>query len=197
MKKTFLKEKIRISMALFLCIETATPVCSVAISSDHQLIGLKESTKKNSHSEIITVFIEELLNENKLTAFQLDAIVVSKGPGSYTGLRIGVSTAKGLCYALGIPLISVNTLYSMAAGIKKTQQDSLAKDHLFCPMIDARRMEVYAALYDNNLNEIRETKAEIIDSDSFQDHLSSNPVLFFGASAASFKTGIEISYELY
>ena len=105
-------------MTLILSIETATPVCSVALAKDHEVIALKESTKKNSHSEIVTVFIEELLRENHFAFSGLDAVAVSKGPGSYTGLRIGVSTAKGLCYALDIPLLSVNTLLT----VKQTQK---------------------------------------------------------------------------
>ena len=170
-------------MTLILFIETATPVCSVALAKDNQILGIKESTKKNSHSEVVTVFVEELMKEYDLSFSDLDAVAVSKGPGSYTGLRIGVSTAKGLCYALDIPLISVNTLQSLAYGaiIKFSQQSELPL--LFCPMIDARRMEVYCALYDSNNKKIRETKAEIIDENSFQSFLKSNRIVFFGDGA--------------
>jgi len=170
-------------MTLILSIETATPVCSVALTKDNIVIAEKESTKKNSHAEIVTVFIDELMKENQFSFKDLDAIAVSKGPGSYTGLRIGVSTAKGMCYALDIPLIAVNTLQSLAVG---TSLDYLTDGDLavlFCPMIDARRMEVYCALFDKNNREVRETKAEIIEPDAFQTYLESNKVIFFGDGA--------------
>lgn len=178
-------------MTLILSIETATPVCSVALATDKKIIGVKESTKKNSHSEIVTVFIDELLKENKLTFSDLNAVVVSKGPGSYTGLRIGVSTAKGICYALDIPLISVNTLQSLSIGASMDYQIDGGLQHLFCPMLDARRMEVYCALYDKNNHEVRETKAEIIEPDAFQTYLEKNKVIFFGDGAEKCKDVIQ------
>ncbi len=178
-------------MALILSIETATPVCSVALAKDNEVIALKESTKKNSHSEIVTVFIDELLKENKFSFSDLNAVAVSKGPGSYTGLRIGVSTAKGLCYALDIPLIAVNTLQALAFGTSQEYSPDPNMQVLFCPMIDARRMEVYCALFDKNNREVRETKAEIIEPDSFKTYLKSNKVLFFGDGAAKCKDVIK------
>ena len=178
-------------MTLILSIETATPVCSVALTKDNKIIGIKESDQKNSHSEIVTVFIDELMKENKLVFSDLDAVAVSKGPGSYTGLRIGVSTAKGLCYALDIPLISVNTLQSMAAGMTKQYNQTKELPTLFCPMIDARRMEVYCAIFDNNNHEVRKTKAEIIEPDSFKTYLETNQVIFFGDGAAKCKEVIK------
>lgn len=178
-------------MTLILSIETATQVCSVALAKDNEVLGLKESTKKNSHAEIVTVFIDELIKENNISFGDLDAIAVSKGPGSYTGLRIGVSTAKGMCYALDIPLISVNTLQSLAFGGSLNFRHESALSALFCPMIDARRMEVYCAFYDENINEIRETRAEIIESNSFQTYLEKNQVIFFGDGADKCKEVIQ------
>jgi len=165
-----------------LCIETATPVCSVALLENGNLAGLKESDRKNSHSEVITPFVQEMLDEHQLDVTGLEAIAVSMGPGSYTGLRIGVSTAKGLCYAGSKPLIAVNTLQSMAAGAIQFT-GTVEKSDLFCPMIDARRMEVYAALFDHNGKEVRETKAEIIDEHSFAELLDEHVVHFFGDGA--------------
>ena len=174
-------------MSLILCIETATPVCSVALVRDGKILSYKESSKKNSHSEVITIFINDLLKESNNNFSDLDAVAVSKGPGSYTGLRIGVSTAKGLCYALDIPLIAINTLQSMAFGmaesLKKNTSGQTAST-LLCPMIDARRMEVYSAIYNINNKEVRETKAEIIDKYSFSNYFSQNKMIFFGDGAS-------------
>jgi len=167
-------------MTYILCIETATPVCSVTLVRDNVILHSRESSKKNSHSEIVTIFIDEVIKEAGIKYTDLDAVAVSKGPGSYTGLRIGVSTAKGLCYALDIPLISVNTLRSMAFGMAQKYDQKEDLPLLFCPMIDARRMEVYTALYNENDEQIEETKAEIIDEHSFSNYLENNKVVFFG-----------------
>jgi tRNA threonylcarbamoyladenosine biosynthesis protein TsaB len=172
-------------MAVILNIETATRVCSVALAIDGEVVALKESHEKNAHAENITIFSEAVVKEAGLSLKDLDAIAVSKGPGSYTGLRIGVSTAKGFCYALDKPLIAIGTLTSLAAGMV-TQQDNPA-DFLYCPMIDARRMEVYAALFDGDLDTIMETEAIIIDKDSFAAHLPTQPIVFAGDGAAKCK----------
>jgi len=177
-------------MAKILLIETATPVCSVAISIAGETVIEKSSIEKNAHSKILTVFIQEAMNETNLKFADLDAVAVSKGPGSYTGLRIGVSAAKGFCYALNIPLIAVNTLQSMAGGMKERFQE-IKENQLFCPMIDARRMEVYSAIYDQDLDQIRETKAEIIDEKSFTEYLDQNKMIFFGDGAAKCKEVID------
>lgn len=178
-------------MAHILCIETATTACSVGLSRDGDILSVKETTEKNAHSAKLTLFIDELLKDNKLVFSDLDAVAVSKGPGSYTGLRIGVSTAKGLCYALGIPLIAINTLQSLAWGMaKKHKDDKSGSGTLFCPMIDARRMEVYAAVYNSNLEEVRETRADIIETDSFSDYLEKSRVCFFGDGANKCKETI-------
>lgn len=184
-------------MTLILSIETATPVCSVALAKDNNVLGIKESTEKNSHAEVVTVFIDELLKENKFTYSDLDAIAVSKGPGSYTGLRIGVSTAKGMCYALDIPLISVNTLHSLAFGASLNLNIESSFPILFCPMLDARRMEVYSAFFDEQIKEVRESKAEIIDIDSFKTYLEKNQVIFFGDGADKCKDLIQHSNAVF
>ena len=155
--------KYKIKMALILNIETATKNCSVALSKDGRTIAIRELSEQNfSHAEKLHVFIEELFAESHLKLQDLSAIAVSQGPGSYTGLRIGVSAAKGLCYALSIPLIAVDTLEILARKINISNGTIL-------PMIDARRLEVYSAFFDSNYTKIRETKAEIIDENSFQE----------------------------
>lgn len=171
----------------FLCIETATTVCSVALYGNGKLIGIRESEKKNSHAEVLTPFIQELMEVNELDVSHLDVIAVSKGPGSYTGLRIGVSVAKGLCYAGDKPLIAINTLESMAAGLISKADKEYPPNTKFCPMIDARRMEVYCAVYDYAGKEIQETKAEIIDESSFAEYLSEGTLVFFGDGSGKCK----------
>lgn len=172
-------------MATILNIETATGVCSVALAVDGKVISIQESHTKNSHAERITIFSEQVVKEAGLTFNDLDAIAVSKGPGSYTGLRIGVSTAKGYCFALDKPLIAIPTLEAMAAGMIGKAESS--ERSLFCPMIDARRMEVYAAIFNSSLKSIQETKAVIVDEDSFGDFLSENKIIFAGDGAAKCK----------
>ena len=187
-------------MGLILNLETATTVCSVALAKDGKLIALKEINNGYTHAENLTVFIEELMAEAKLHFTDLDAIAVSKGPGSYTGLRIGVSAAKGLCYALGKPLIAVSTLKCLTqkeftidnlqftndeAGLNR--QLSIVNCQLFCPMLDARRMEVYCALFNSELQEIEPVQAKIIDEHSFADQLKENVICFFGDGAAKCK----------
>lgn len=150
-------------MSIILNIETATKNCSVALANEGKTIACKEIAEQNfSHAEKLHVFIEELLAENNLQFSDLNAIAVSQGPGSYTGLRIGVSSAKGLCYALNIPMIAIDTLQLLAKQIQ-------IEDGIIIPMIDARRMEVFSAFYDKNHNQIRNTQAEIIDETSYQE----------------------------
>jgi tRNA threonylcarbamoyladenosine biosynthesis protein TsaB len=168
-------------MALILNIETATTVCSVSISKDGQLIAFKEQNGDYSHAENLTLFIEEVIKQSGITLKQLDAVAVSKGPGSYTGLRIGVSTAKGLCYALEKPLIAINTLEHLSLSL------SLKEGELACAMIDARRMEVYCAIYDQQGKELMPTSAEIIDEHSFAGFLKEHKIIFVGDGAAKCK----------
>ena len=156
-------------------IETSTKACSVSLQSNDNLVLSKESVTENfSHSEKLLTFISELIDDSPIQLSQLSAVAVSMGPGSYTGLRIGVSTAKGLCYGLNIPLISISTLQAMSIGMS-TQK----KGALYCPMIDARRMEVYSAIFDINNNQIRKIQADILDSDSYTRELKET-VVFFG-----------------
>ena len=166
-------------------IETATKSCSVSLFNGEQLVGFKEHISKEfSHSEMLTGYIEDLLKDSDILFSQLVAIAVSMGPGSFTGLRIGVATAKGLCYALKIPLISVSTLQAMAFGVAK-----IFKADLYCPMIDARRMEVYSAFYDIKNKLIREIRADVVDPTSYYKLLSV-PIVFFGDGAEKLKNVI-------
>jgi tRNA threonylcarbamoyladenosine biosynthesis protein TsaB len=168
-------------MATILCLETATTNCSVALSVDGSVVALKEDrTQRYSHAEKLHPFIDDVLRELNMSMSGLDAIAVSKGPGSYTGLRIGVSAAKGLCYALDIPLISVPTLKAMAHCVKK-------EAHFKIPMLDARRMEVYSAVFDANNDEVRETRAEILNEGSFSEYLDAGKVIFLGSGVSKFQ----------
>lgn len=175
-------------MAKILNIETSTGVCSIALSIDGEVVAIEESFTKNSHAELVTLFSQKVVTDAGLKFDDLDAISVSKGPGSYTGLRIGVSTAKGFSFGLEIPLISIGTLAAMAEGIKsKISTENDLASTLFCPMIDARRMEVYTALFSNTLDEVEPTTAKIIDKDSFSDQLSTHKLIFAGDGAAKCK----------
>lgn len=167
-------------MALILLLETATLSCSVALAEDGGTIAAKELDERNAHAGHITLFVREVLEQSGRTMSELDAVAVSMGPGSYTGLRIGTSTAKGLCYALEIPLIAVNTLQSMAGNMVFSGK---YPGYLYCPMIDARRMEVYTAVYNENLLEVLPVQARIIDNNSFRELLDNNRIIFFGDGA--------------
>ena len=173
-------------MALILSLETSSTVCSVALAQDGRLIGSSELRLEKSHSSHITVLIQQLLENTGFTEKDLAAIAVSGGPGSYTGLRIGTSTAKGLCYALNIPLIAVSTLQAMAQ--ETVQFTPNPETYLFCPMIDARRMEVYTALYNSALTEVEKDQALILEPDSFREKLETQKILFFGNGAAKWQT---------
>lgn len=168
-------------MALILNIETSTTVCSVSLSKDGRLAGHKEIQEAKAHASVLTPFIEDCLKNAGAVLNDLDAISVSKGPGSYTGLRIGVSTAKGLCYGLEKPLIAINTLQALAWGAaEKLRSGGLVGSCLLSPMTDARRMEVYAGVYRPDNTVYREIRAEIITGDSFPEELSKSAVYFFG-----------------
>lgn len=166
---------------MILCIETATTICSAAIITSGGEVTVRESSEDKSHASRLTVFIQELFEEKGIRATDLDGVAVSMGPGSYTGLRIGVSVAKGIAYGAGIPLIAVNTLQSMFHGVS-ARAKALRAD-LICPMIDARRMEVYMAIYRNDGSLHTETEAKVVESGIFNDLLESNRILFFGNGA--------------
>lgn len=170
-------------MSLILSIETSTTVCSVALTRDGSTLATQKLFLEKSHSTLLTVVIQSLLDHTEVHKEDLSAIAVSKGPGSYTGLRIGVSTAKGLCYALDKPLVAINTLHAMAQEVSVYA----AENEWLCPMLDARRMEVYTSLFDPGLNEIEETKALVLDESSFSETLERNNVLFFGNGSDKFR----------
>jgi tRNA threonylcarbamoyladenosine biosynthesis protein TsaB len=178
-------------MATILCIETATPVCSIALVQNGIVIYLEETTVSQSHAASLMEFINRSLYSAGISLEAIDAIAISKGPGSYTGLRIGVSTAKGLCYALDKPLISIGTLNCMAIGMMKVSQPP-PPSAVFCPMIDARRMEVYTAIYDTRLKEIAPVTAKLIDESSFSEILSDHIVYFAGDGAEKCRTLLEV-----
>jgi tRNA threonylcarbamoyladenosine biosynthesis protein TsaB len=182
-------------MALILNIETSTEVCSVSLAKNGKLLFKKESTEGMNHSRLLTVFIEDIFKENNIQPNTIDAVAVSKGPGSYTGLRIGVSVAKGLCYGLNIPLISVNSLEVLgiyaAQNLDKYGLKNNGDPILFCPLIDARRMEVYTALYNLHGEELKPVSAEIIDEHFISELLENHKILFFGNGAEKCKSIIK------
>ena len=170
----------RNKVAYILCIETATTICSVAIFNNEKLIDCIEQDGSYSHAENLAKFVDDILKNNQLDYSELTAIAISKGPGSYTGLRIGVAFAKGLCYAQNLPLIAINTLQALAYGAISLIG---VKEFFIIPMIDARRMEVYASVFDHSLKEQRVTSAELIDSYSFEKFLKEKSVFFVGNGA--------------
>lgn len=168
---------------MILCLETATATCSVALNDGLKTLALRECKGQNAHSEKITIFIQQVLDEAGIGYDRLDAVAVSKGPGSYTGLRIGVSTAKGVCYAAGLPMMAVDTLQAMAYGMRERLVDELKPGDLLVPMIDARRMEVYCSVFDTSLNSVKGTEALVVDEHSFDDMLDGHRLWLFGDGA--------------
>ena len=169
-------------MALVLNIETATTNCSVSLSKDGETLVLKEDKDSGySHAEKLHVYIDELFKKANINPQDIDAVAVSKGPGSYTGLRIGVSAAKGLCFALDKPLLAVSTLESLAQQVK-------INDGYIVPMLDARRLEVYSAVFDAKFEQYREIKAEILSEESYSDLLEEQKVYFIGSGVEKTKT---------
>jgi len=173
-------------MSIILSIETSTKGCSTAIHQGTQLLALSELFHEKSSSGMLTTLIQHIVKVSGLDFEAIDAIAVAKGPGSYTGLRIGVSTAKGLCFTLDKPLLAVNTLQAMAWQVHNVAQAINANEiPLLCPMLDARRMEVYCALYKaDNLEQVSPTEAKIIDEQSFAEILETQKIIFFGDGAA-------------
>jgi tRNA threonylcarbamoyladenosine biosynthesis protein TsaB len=173
-------------MSKILSIESGTSVCSVVLSNDKQIITLRESDGEFAHAAKLSIFIDELLNRENISVADLDAVAISEGPGSYTGIRIGVSTAKGLCFGANKPLIAVGSLQSLAKlAAEKTKPSS---EMLLCPMIDARRMEVYTALFDSNVNMINQISAQIVDENTYVELLKTNKIIFFGNGAKKCKS---------
>jgi tRNA threonylcarbamoyladenosine biosynthesis protein TsaB len=167
---------------VILHVETSAELCSVALSRGTQCVAIRENSEGRNHAAMLTLFMDELLTGQHLKACRLDAVAVSTGPGSYTGLRIGMSTAKGLCYGARIPLVAIPTLHAMAHGLT-VQYPAMEDDALLCPMIDARRMEVYTALFDTKGNTVKDTAAEIITPHSFASWLRLRKIYFFGNGA--------------
>ena len=175
------KENKTDSMPLILCLDTATDICSVALTRGGEVVACRENSDGNSHARILLPFVEEVLSEAQVKPQELAAVAVSMGPGSYTGLRIGTSTAKGLCYALEIPLIAVPTLQIIAAGAQKNLSENT--EAVFCPMLDARRMEVFTAQYDHNLNPLNDVEAVIVDENTFAELIENHQTIFCGNGA--------------
>lgn len=176
-------------MACILHIETSTKVCSVAVTEDAHVIFEQADTDGPNHATRCGVFVDEALSFAESHAIPLDAVAVSEGPGSYTGLRIGVSMAKGVAYGRGVPLVAVPTLELLCVPLL-LYRDDIPDEALFVPMIDARRMEVYAAVYDRALKPLREPAADIVDADTYAQWLDRGPVYFFGDGAAKCKSVI-------
>ena len=174
---------------MILCIETATGLCSAALCDTRGTVALKESSEGRSHASLLTVFIEEILTKTGTRASDLDAVAVSKGPGSYTGLRIGVSVAKGIAFASSIPLIAIDTTLSMFQGFSDIagEKYGIRTNDLFCPALDARRMEIYYAVYDRMGNVIRNIRAEIMKENSFREFPESSRIFLFGDGASKCK----------
>lgn len=168
-------------MSCILNIETSTNVCSVAVSQGGVCLFKRVDNSGPNHAVALGVFVDEALSFVDSRAIPLDAIAVSCGPGSYTGLRIGVSMAKGICYGRGLKLIAVPTLELM--GVPVLLEHELDDDTLLCPMLDARRMEVYAGIYDRALHEVRPVQADVVDGDTYREYLDKGKVCFFGNGA--------------
>lgn len=175
-------------MSCILHIETSTEVCSVALSQDGKVIDEYADLSGANHADKLPEFFDQALSFADSHALPLDAVAVSEGPGSYTGLRIGVSLAKGICMARDLKLVAVPTLQLLCVPL--LIGESVEEDALLCPLIDARRMEVYAAIYDRGLNVRREVSADVIDSESYSDFLDSHPLYFFGNGADKCRTTI-------
>ena len=187
---------------MILCLETATPTCSVALNDGVNTLALRECQGQNAHSEKITIFIKEVMDEVGVDYSQLYAVAVSKGPGSYTGLRIGVSTAKGICYAAGLPLMAVDTLHAMAYGMRQKLGNQVHSGDLFIPMIDARRMEVYCAVFDAEMNRVKDTEAVVFGTEPTQLSLLSSRLTpsskwLFGDGAPKLKELFHESPEIH
>ncbi|MFI3281600.1 MAG: tRNA (adenosine(37)-N6)-threonylcarbamoyltransferase complex dimerization subunit type 1 TsaB [Rikenellaceae bacterium] len=188
-------------MSLILCIETGTDICSVGIAKDGEMISLRESDQGKDHASKVALFAQELFEQLELEPSDLDAVAVGMGPGSYTGLRIGVSFAKGICYATGRPLIAVESLAMLTQLALENHETSLFdiedwEKARLCPMIDARRMEVYTQLFDSCGAPLTEVAAEIIDSESFATYNDGAPFLIFGNGAAKCREALPWAHHI-
>lgn len=179
-------------MERIILIETSTALCSTAMVKDGKIVCYRESSENRAHASLTAVFVDEMLKERGCSLNECSAVCISEGPGSYTGLRVGVSTAKGLCFGAGIPLLSVGTLEILVNqalqkhapdGFQRERDDDKLAFKYIVPMIDARRMEVYTAIFEGNGTRVTDTEAKVIDGDSFSDILAEGPVLFIGDGA--------------
>lgn len=177
-------------MACIVHIETATDVCSAALSENGAILTSKENYDGPNHNVLLAPYVDEMVSFADSHAIPIDAVAVSCGPGSYTGLRIGVSTAKGLCYGRNLKLVSVSTLQLLCVPLLLHDND-IPEDALLCPMLDARRMEVYSAIYDRSLHTVKDISADIIDECSYKEILDKQPVAFFGNGADKCKKAIK------
>jgi tRNA threonylcarbamoyladenosine biosynthesis protein TsaB len=186
-------------MSLLLHIDTAVENASLCISKNGELISIAENKNQKDHAAWIQPAIQSLMKEAGFSLRELDAIAVSNGPGSYTGLRVGLATAKGLCFPLNKPLITLSTLEVMTCAVigNTTDHRLPTTDFLYCPLVDARRMEVFTAIYDKNLNTVLPSHARIIDENSFTEQLTSNSILFFGNGAEKCKPIIRSANALF
>jgi len=175
-------------MAVILNIETSTPICSVALAKNGVVVAVKENEGENLHASQLAIYIEEIFKEANISIKDIDAVAVSEGPGSYTGLRIGVSTAKGIAYAADKKLIAVSTLQSIAIGAKLS--GNFSENAWFCPMIDARRMEVFMAFYDFEGKQQSGVSAKVITENDFEEELNLRPIVFAGNGAEKCKSSI-------
>jgi tRNA threonylcarbamoyladenosine biosynthesis protein TsaB len=184
-----------LKMSCLLAIETSTKICSLVLSVDGKPVFERIHTDGASHAAQLGVFASEAVKQARKDHLKIEAVAVSSGPGSYTGLRIGVSEAKGLCYGFDIPLIAIPTLKILAS--QALHRAPCTVPPLYCPMIDARRMEVYAALYDAGLNEIRPVQADIIDENSYREQLAEHTVVFFGDGSDKCRTVIQSPHAVF
>jgi tRNA threonylcarbamoyladenosine biosynthesis protein TsaB len=178
---------------MILCLETATSLCSAALCDRNGIVALKESGEDRSHASRLTVFINDILKEAGIKADNLEAVAVSKGPGSYTGLRIGVSTGKGIAYAASVPLISVDTTFSMFLGFHSAAKKKydIRQNDLFCPALDARRMEIYYSVFDAAGNTVKGICAEIVDRNFLSETGAGERIFVFGEGAAKCREVME------
>jgi len=182
-------------VALLLCIESAAEVCSVALARNGKVLACEESSRERDHAKLLAPLISSIFHQAAVCPQDLDAIAVSQGPGSYTSLRIGVSTAKGLCYGAGKPLIAVGSLQALAA--LAVQQGNVQPGDMLCPMLDARRMEVYTALYNVQGEPQSEVTAQVATEDSFAEILKTQRMLFFGSGAEKCRGVLQSSNAVF
>ncbi len=182
-------------MPYILHLETSSSICSIALSKGTELIRCIESKQANVHSSHLSVFARQILNEAGIAATNLSAVAVSNGPGSYTGLRIGLSTAKGICYGADLPLITLDSLQVMANGFKKKYTSDKSHQSLIIPLIDARRMEVYAGYYDMNIEPIKNPEAIILNETSFEELMKNYTCFFIGSGVEKTKSILKVYYN--